>query len=838
MKQRALLTLGYGDWQQGFSSVTLQLWDKESSASSSAAMQFSGSLPAAPQLEALFQQWRSHYVALYAHAGIWQRTATATNILTDGFPIDALRTEDAGIEDGIEIDEDAVTQVSLAEFIHLGKELRSQLNDWLESPSFRTVDRQLRTQLSPGDEIYLILTAENPEVLSYPWHLWHLFEDYPRSELALSSINYKKTLKQQTRTEHHKVSILAILGDAAGIDIEADQQILSDLPAADITLLSEPSLEELHQQLWHGKWDIFFFAGHSSSQDGGVLTLNQTEKISVIQLKYALKTAIAKGLRLAILNSCDGLRLAWDLADLHIPQVIVMREPVPDQVAQRFLKHFLKAFATGSSLYLAVRAAREQLQPMESQYPCATWLPVIVQNPAEQPVSWLSLQGGESLQAADQRLDTPVRSSFSALPTERGPEAAQTIPAFVGRTGLKLSLLATLLTTAAVVTLRLLGGLEAVELYAYDRLMQLRPAESPDARFLVVTISEADIRAQSPERQGSLSDAALDQLLTELYRHQARVIGLDIYRDFAVSAAYPKLAARLQASDRIVGICKSRDPIADPEGVAPPPELTEDLVGFSDFIDDADGIIRRQLVALESDPAATCTTPYAFNARLAFLYLQQEQFRGDRITPGFDATGNLTMGAAVFPRLRPRSGGYQPIDAGGNQILLNYRALPTPGAIADQVSLTQILSGQVNPEAIQDRIVLVGVTANSFTDNWATPYGSNSNDKTAGVFLQAQMASQLISAALDERPVLRVFAPWGDVLWIVSWGVSGWGIGVALSRTNSSLRWQSLSVVVGLSLLTGGSLWLLASGYWLPLVPAGLSFIGSSLGTASLRRAH
>ena len=65
--------------------------------------------------------------------------------------------------------------------------------------------------------------------------------------------------------------------------------------------------------------------------------------------------------------------------------MIVMREPVPDRVAQEFLKYFLQAFARGDTLYLSVREARERLQGLENQFPCATWLPVICQNPAEEP---------------------------------------------------------------------------------------------------------------------------------------------------------------------------------------------------------------------------------------------------------------------------------------------------------------------------------------------------------------------------------------------------------------------------------------------------------------------
>jgi hypothetical protein len=43
------------------------------------------------------------------------------------------------------------------------------------------------------------------------------------------------------------------------------------------------------------------------------------------------------------------LGLAKHLASLHIPKIIVMREPVPDLVAQEFLKNFLTAFASGKS---------------------------------------------------------------------------------------------------------------------------------------------------------------------------------------------------------------------------------------------------------------------------------------------------------------------------------------------------------------------------------------------------------------------------------------------------------------------------------------------------------
>ncbi|MEJ6479790.1 CHAT domain-containing protein, partial [Nostoc punctiforme UO1] len=151
---------------------------------------------------------------------------------------------------------------------------------------------------------------------------------------------------------------------------QQDRAILEQLPETETIFLVEPQRRELDQWLWDKKgWDILFFAGHGSSQaDGeiGQIYINQTDSLTISQLKNGLKAAIARGLQLAIFNCCDGLGLVQQLASLHIPQMIVMREAVPDRVAQEFLKHFLEAFANGESCHLAMREAIEKLQGLES----------------------------------------------------------------------------------------------------------------------------------------------------------------------------------------------------------------------------------------------------------------------------------------------------------------------------------------------------------------------------------------------------------------------------------------------------------------------------------------
>ena len=182
------------------------------------------------------------------------------------------------------------------------------------------------------------------------------------------------------------------MGNSTGIDVEADKQVLENLLHAETVFLVEPSRKQLHKFLWDEQgWDILCYSGHCFSQaDGstGAILLNQTDSLTIKELKYSLTKAIERGLQLAIFNSCDGLGLARELADLHIPLQVVMREPVPDKVAQEFLKYFLTAFSSGKSLYAAVREARERLESLEDEFPYATWLPVIFQNSAEVGMSW------------------------------------------------------------------------------------------------------------------------------------------------------------------------------------------------------------------------------------------------------------------------------------------------------------------------------------------------------------------------------------------------------------------------------------------------------------------
>lgn len=775
MSHLVILNLGKGDWQQGFSMVVAQLWMNDAIT----PMQMTGSLPPAPEFSALYPRWQKLYEALYAHRS-WRKYRVAES--------------DFEIED----DESYITDVSEVEFQRISLELQQKLNTWLNVDSFRNIDRQLHTRLNPNDEIRVIITADNHQLLRLPWHLWNFFEDYPRAELAVSLSEYTQSIKTIVNQQKSNVKILAILGNSEGIDIATDRKLLEQLPNVELQLLVEPKLEELNQQLWQPGWDILFFAGHSSSQKNGhILQINRNDSISLEQLRFGLKKAIERGLKLAIFNSCDGLEIAWNLVDLQIPQAIVMREPVSDRVAQEFLKNFLIAFSGGQSFYLSVREAREQLQALETEFPCATWLPVICQNPAELPPKW-----NDWLNKIDNK--QKIRESKIQLSSLRKRNLIHTLVSSIVVTGLMLGV-------------RSLGFLQPLELWAFDRLLTLRPNELPDNRFLIVTINEADIQAQdSDRRRSSLSDKAFNQLLHRIEPHQPRAIGIDVYRDFATDSQYPTLIAHLRQNKRLVAICKGSDTKYDPTGIAPPPEVPLSKIGFSDFLEDDDGVLRRQLLFVDPDPASPCTTPYAFNVRLAFRYLEAKG-----ISPQFTSEGNLKLGNVEFKRLQGRTGGYQGIDAAGNQIILNYRSLPSLRAIAPQVTLNEVLRGKVRPEAIKNRIVLIGVTANSSSDFWATPYGSGTKEKVPGVFIQAHKTSQILSAVLDKRSLIWVGNLPGETLWIWTWALIS---GLIIIWLRSPLQ-RTITCVITLLILMGISFAFLIQGGWIPLVPAGIGLV-------------
>jgi CHASE2 domain-containing sensor protein len=580
---------------------------------------------------------------------------------------------------------------------------------------------------------------------------------------------------------------------------------LENLPGAETVFLVEPQHSEINDRLWEQPWDIIFFAGHSETEgDRGRIHINPTESLTVSELWYALRKAVERGLQVAMFNSCDGLGLARQLDDLQIPITIVMRELIPDRVAQEFLKYFLLGFSQGKTFYRAVREARERLQGLESEFPCATWLPVVCQHPFEMPPTWDDLLGESE----------PARRD--ALPWWRG---------------LGTVAVASVVVTSLVMGARSLGWLEQWELNAYDHLMRSRPAEEPDDRLLLVTITERDVQAQPAAERGgaSLSDRSLERLLQVLQKHEPSAIGLQVFRE---EEAKSDTLARLMQEYHFLNGCVYGDPnykeiTPSPEaqpGVLSPPEVSTSNLGFTNLVVDSDRTIRRHLFALVSK-GSSCDTRNSLGFAVARQYLSNKG-----IVLKYNQKGQIqNFGNLSFKLLSGDAGGYKDLDARGYQIMLNYRHTKKM-QIAPKLTLNQVLNNDFDPHLIRDRIVIIGTTATSFNDHdKITPY-SNSYGTMSGLELQAHMVSQIISATLDNRPLIWWWSNPIVIVWVWLWsaigGLLGW-------------HWQSflrlgLASGIAVALLYGICWTMFLQGGWIPLVPSFLVLVTTGVSVAFL----
>jgi len=787
MEQRIIINLGQGSWQSGFPTVIVQLWELDSTV----PMQLIGRLPAASGLALLYERWQSYYRALNSNLGLRQLRSGTT----------------------IEIESDDITHVSRPEFEALCHKLKRQFNAWLSVNSFVNVERQLRTHLDASEQIQLIVEAEDLWVCRFPWHLWSFLEDYRQAEVAIGALEHKK-VKRTLRSARSKIRVLSVLGDSTGIQVAKDRDLLEQLTDVDPTVLDEPLRHSLDEHLWdEAGWDVLFFAGHSSSQltEGhGYIKINALEDLSISQLKHGLQTAIDRGLQLAIFNSCDGMGLAKELSDLHIPYLIVMREPVPDQVAQLFLMNFLRAFATGIPFYSAMREARERLQGMEGQFPCASWLPVICQNPTAESLTWQLLKG-----QGDQSI-VRVRSTQSSVMGRRGK------PKLSGVKRFGIAVLVGLLVGSLVIGVRSQGILQPFELSAYDHMMRLRPEpDGKDNQIVVVTVDQEDIEHQRSQEftggEATLKDEALLNVMQKLEPAEPKIIGLDIQHDFPF---IPELTKRLNEQKNFVAVCRIGAPESNLQSFGPPDATFPiEQLGFTNFPQDDDGKIRRQLLGMK--PGEICPADQSLSLRIALQYFD--------LQPDFIDENHVRLGDLVIRKLDRYSGGYSlpPGEDGGYQILTNYRSRQP-----DKISLSEllILEAPRISERVRGKIVLIGGDDGKH-DQHGTPYSRDRLSTLSGVFVHAQMISHLINAMQDKRPLIRWWPQWIENVWILAWTLGGASL-VLLMRdwVSKRLLFTILTIIIVQALLYGICFVCFEKALWIPWIP---TCLGSSLAALS-----
>jgi adenylate cyclase len=364
------------------------------------------------------------------------------------------------------------------------------------------------------------------------------------------------------------------------------------------------------------------------------------------------------------------------------------------------------------------------------------------------------------------------------------------------------------------------------ELGIYDLFLRILPQENKDEQIVIVTIDESDLNYL---KQWPVDDEKLTKVLQTIIQQKPLGIGMDIYRDLPVPPGYENFINFLDQNFNIIGVEKFNK---NKLYIRAPKVLEQkEQVGLAEIPLDSDGKVRRALLSLETKEGKI---KLGLGTKLALMYLEKKG-----ITE-YEEQGVSKLGKAIIKQIGTNSGGYVGADTGGYQVLINYRGVKDK---FETVSFKDVLDGEISEDVFKDKIVFIGSIATSLKDLFTTPYNIK-GEQTPGVIIHANIASQLISAALDNRPMINVLPESLEWLWILLW--AGTGATVSWMILEKTLYGSHVIVVVGsifvgIIISIGGLLLIsyfsLVNGWWIPTAAPLTALLISALSSAG-SKAH
>lgn len=378
-----------------------------------------------------------------------------------------------------------------------------------------------------------------------------------------------------------------------------------------------------------------------------------------------------------------------------------------------------------------------------------------------------------------------------------------------------VSLLIGMLAYGAMCTARGLGMFQGAELRIYDTFLRWRAQTATgDSHIVLIETTEDDI--SNPELgDWPLWDSDLARLLKTLETQQPAAIGVDLIRNLPV----PKDGSQLSQLNEVLLsngniICIWRFGDEHYQGISPPAILQahQERLGIFSFTPDyqIDKIVRRGVLFLDDGT----NTFRSLTLQLALLYLNTQ---GIQMEPAAENPSDFRLGKTVFRPFEKNDGAYINADAHGYQLLLDFRG---PKKF-QSYTLTQALSGQIPPGALQNKIVLVGDTAASKMDYFVTPLLYQHR----GLVVHAQMLDQLLRAALEGDRLLEVWQEWKELVWVFAWCLLGTAIGFwARSPWKFVLLASVCLLVLGVC-----AWWSFRAGWWILSATPATGFLVSAI---------
>jgi predicted Ser/Thr protein kinase len=144
------------------------------------------------------------------------------------------------------------------------------------------------------------------------------------------------------------------------------------------------------------------------------------------------------------------------------------------------------------------------------------------------------------------------------------------------------------------------------------------------------------------------------------------------------------------------------------------------------------------------------------------------------------------------------------------------------------VTLTEVLENKINPDWVKDQLVIIGNTAASIDRGLSTPYSAlpKQPSGTPGVLIQTQVISNILSAVLDNKPLISYWSDLAEIGWVWLWALVGGGVGWRFRNPLMYLMvaGTSLGALVGICYL------LFLQSLWVPVVPPVISLVMTGIG--------
>ncbi len=357
------------------SSLILKVWRIEQTCLFELSWQgertLSAKMPFSATLTTLYTRWQTAYLSFY-RSNLRARPGIALSLAQP---------------------EDWRAKLAQAEAVFL-----AEFHHWLNHASLIEIRREIAQAASRGQPVNLYIRCDSLEMVKLPWESWQIGTEFGTT----NPIRILRTAANLRRDSIHPIRrqrarILVILGDDTGLDFQAEKEAVQNLTSlAEVQFTgwrSDDSTADVKTEVCQAiadpqGWDILFFAGHSNEtiMTGGQLAIAPNTSVLVSEIAQYLKVAQERGLQFAIFNSCNGSTIADELINLGLSQVVVMREPIHNQIAKEFLLQFLQHLVAYQDVQTAVLSACQSLKLEKNlTYPSAYLIPSLFSDPQTQP---------------------------------------------------------------------------------------------------------------------------------------------------------------------------------------------------------------------------------------------------------------------------------------------------------------------------------------------------------------------------------------------------------------------------------------------------------------------